>query len=141
MTREDLIKLKQDNRNNDILKNLIGVIIGECDRIGKDLSAEQIITVIKKIYKNNDETIKQANSSAIDSTWELSLLLIEQDFLEQYIPKQLSEDEITAIVKDFTDKGINNLGIIMKYFKNTHAGLYDGAVVSKIAKKCMNKIN
>lgn len=58
MKREKLLQLKQENRENPVLYNLIRVIIGECDRVGKNLSEEQIIAVMKKMHNNNVETME-----------------------------------------------------------------------------------
>lgn len=114
MNREKLLQLKQENRENPVLYNLIGVIIGECDRVGKDLSEEQIIAVMKKMHKNNVETID--NLIELDDekhTQKLIDLNIETLFLHQYLP--------------------------MLHFKNNYKGLYNGTLVSEIARQELNK--
>ncbi len=135
MTREDLIKLKQDNRNNKVIYNLLSTVIGEYDlEVTRPKGNADINTILKKFLKNNQETLEQSKDK-LSLTIELGQ---ENTFIESILPKQLSEEEITLIVKDFTDKGINNIGIIMNYFKNTYAGLYNGSIVSKIAKELIN---
>ncbi len=141
MTREDLIKLKQDNRDNLVIYNLMNVIIGECDRLGKNISKDLIIQVMQKLYKNNKltiaETIENPNNSYTIRTQELCQ---EVAFLDQFIPKQLDESELRDIISCFVDANdTTNIGSIMQFFKANYQGLYDGSVVSKIAKELMSK--
>ena len=61
----------------------------------------------------------------------------EIEILSEYLPKQLTEDEIRNIIVTFIDAGSRNLGDIMKHFKNNFSGQYDGGLVSSIAKQVM----
>lgn len=135
MTREKLLQLKQENRGNPVLYNLIGVIIGECDRVGKDLSKEQIIAVMKKIHKNNVETIENLiDLDSAEHTQKLIDLNAETLFLHSYIPKQLDEGEIRDIIDKCIDNGLTTMKELMQFFKEDYSGLYDGKLVSTIIK-------
>ena len=57
---------------------------------------------------------------------------IEYAYLKDYIKPQLSEDEIRDFI---STNSFTNIGMVMKYFKDTFPGMYDGKLVSKIAKE------
>jgi uncharacterized protein YqeY len=54
------------------------------------------------------------------------------ELLNKYLPKQLSEDEIRAIIASLEDKKIPS---VMKHFKANYQGQVDNSLVSKIAKE------
>ena len=138
MNREKLLQLKQENRENPALYNLIGVIIGECDRVGKDLSEEQIIAVMKKMYKNNEETITL--NSMNQASLNITQFEKENEFLNTFFPKQLDTTEIKEIIDHclFVEPD-TNIGKLMRHFKLHYEGLYDGKLVSSIAKQALEK--
>ena len=84
--------------------------------------------MIKKFIKNLDETIL-ANLKLPNTN--TALLDREKEILEVYLPKQLSKEELTEIIKSLNTK---NMGDIMKNLKENHAGLYDGKMASEIVK-------
>lgn len=119
--------------------SLLTTLIGEAEMVGKnagrEVTEQEVIAVIKKFIKNLDETIRYAgdyrDAVAADKAW------AEKTILEQFLPKQLSEAEIRVLISDFLDAGEKrpNMGEIMKYMKTNYEGLYDGVLVSKIAKE------
>ena len=133
MNKETLLSLKSENRDNKIISNLISTIIGELDRITKDPSEDQVIKVIKKIYQSNEECLKLSNNDD---------LVIEQNFLLNYIPRMLDDNTISLIIKDLIEESDNkslvNLGYVMKYFKSNYPNQYDGGKVKDIFLK-LNK--
>lgn len=133
MNKETLLSLKSENRDNKIISNLISTIIGELDRITKDPSEDQVIKVIKKIYQSNEECLKSSNNDD---------LVIEQNFLLNYIPRMLDDNTISLIIKDLIEESDNkslvNLGYVMKYFKSNYPNQYDGGKVKDIFLK-LNK--
>jgi uncharacterized protein YqeY len=55
---------------------------------------------------------------------------LEENFiLSKFLPKQLSESQIIAILEEQKFQSIKDC---MSFFKDTYAGLYDGKVVSKL---------
>lgn len=120
LSKNYLIELRSKNQSNKVIKTLINTIIGELDRVTKDPSEDQIIKVISKMYKENEE-VTQVES-----------IVIEQEFLNSLLPKMMTSDEVTDIVNSLELKSI---GDYMKYFKENYSGRYDGKELSKIVKE------
>jgi uncharacterized protein YqeY len=68
----------------------------------------------------------------IDSIKETTNNQIEISTLENYLPKQLTEDEIRGILSLLA---VKDLGAVMKSFKANYDGLYDGKLLSTIVKE------
>ena len=119
-----------DYRNNHKESRLIlGTLLSELDRDDKikagdfrNPSNNDVIRVIKKMIESN----KLINSSES---------LNENQLLEQFIPKQLTGDQIENIIKREHFQSIKDC---MGFFKELYTGLYDGKVVSKIYKEYEN---
>ena len=115
-----------DYRNNHKESRLIlGTLLSELDRDDKikegdfrNPSDNDVIRVIKKMIDSN----KLINSNES---------LNENKLLEQFIPKQLTENEIEAIIRREKFSSIKDC---MGFFKELYAGLYDGKIVNNCFK-------
>jgi uncharacterized protein YqeY len=58
--------------------------------------------------------------------------LIELQYMEPYLPKFMSEDQIREIVSGYKSTGLTNAGQIMGQFSKEHKGLADMKLVSSI---------
>lgn len=119
---------RQAQRSNEVIYNLLGVILGELDRLpiprGQEPSEEQIYTVIKKLYEAANE-MREMSPEADQ----------EYMYLKDFIKKQLSEADIRFEIEDLMLSKDCNIGMIMKHFKEWYPGQYDGKLVFKIAKE------
>jgi uncharacterized protein len=128
-------KIKTDNlaarKAHDSNKaTLLTTLIGEAEMIGKNAgnrapTDDEVIETIRKFVKNNKQTIEALAGVGSEK------FQFENDVLTEYLPKMLSEDELTEVIKSFETK---NMGEIMKQLKAKYAGVYDGAMASRIAK-------
>lgn len=114
-------------RKDPVIYSLLGVILGELDRLpiprGQEPNEDQIYAVIKKLY----EAAKEMKVYSTESYQEYT-------YLKDYIKVQLTEEEITNIIKNLISVPGTNIGVIMRYFKDTYPGRYDGKLVSRLAK-------
>ncbi len=111
---------------NTSVKNLLSVIKGEIQTIEKNKGVELSDDDVVKILTKTSKSLKEmANSGSEDAKNEL-------DIIEAYLPKQMSESEITNKVKELIGQGFNNIGSIMKDFSNFPC---DKKLVSKIVKE------
>lgn len=100
------------------------VIIGEFQRQPKKiLSDEEVVSILRKLVKNELEVLKHANART-------SVYL---ETLNEFIPQQVGEEEIKAWIVnnvDFTNlkNRMQAVGLVMKHFGNRT----DGNVVKKI---------
>ena len=125
-------------KRDSITASLLTTLIGEAEMVGKNANREvtdqEVVATIKKFIKNIDETLKVLDGTGIDAV-KVDVARAEKTILEQFLPKQLSEAEIRALISDFLDVGETrpNMGEVMKHMKSNYDGQYDGKVVSRIA--------
>lgn len=117
-----MLKSKLDEFRNSEYRVLVGVIIGELDRQStKDYSDNAVIDVVKKMINNNNLSITMASP-------EQKLILQEENFfLSQFLPSQLTDEQIESIIRREKFKTIKDC---MTFFKDCYRGLYDGKKVS-----------
>ena len=103
------------------------------------LTEESAMKAIQKEYKKRKETaeiyIQQNRQDLADDE------LAQAKVMEDYLPKQLSEDEIKAIVKNaITESGASSaadMGKVMGAANKVVAGRADGKLVSQIVKEML----
>lgn len=126
---EQIKKERKLHRGNDTVYMLIGTILGELDRLPiprtEQPSEQDIYKVIKKLY----EAAKEINSPE------------EIKFLEDYIIKVMSEDELEEVIgKMIMSKDKKpNIGSIMQELKSKYPNQYDGKLASIIIKEILEK--
>ena len=105
------------------------------------LDDEQVIEILSKEVKQRKESViefqKGTRQDLVDATnAEIELLL-------EYLPQQLSEEEIKNIVKSAADSiganGMKDMGKVMAALKPQLVGRADGRLVSQIVKEYLNK--
>ncbi len=114
---------------------LLTTLIGELmtDAVGKANGAVVISdsTVVAKVKKFT-KSLKEVHAAyvAMDSG-KAALAELELDILAAYLPKQLTDEELTVILKEC---GATLVSSAMGFLKENYAGLYDGRAASTIAK-------
>lgn len=113
---------------NTVAKNLLSVVKGEIQNTEKSinqspLSDIEVNKILNKTLKNLKDTISQSDDEESKS----QLLIIED-----YLPKQMSREEIFNKVTDIVNSGITNIGGIMKEFSTLSA---DRKMVSDVIKE------
>ncbi len=95
----------------------------------KEVSDADMVHIIQKLDKELDEEkssyLKAGRNEAI------AALEAQKKALARFLPKQLEEDEIKAIIATLEDKSLPS---VMKHFKSNYAGKVDMGLVSKIAR-------
>jgi uncharacterized protein len=124
---------------DNIAKNVLSVIKGEIQTQEKkdnvlNLSDENVIKILNKMAKSLNETLDiLSKKSTTDEKYQT--ISTELKIVKNYLPKELSIDEITQKVDELINSGLNNLGLIMKEFSNLPV---NKKTLSEIVK---NKIN
>ena len=145
MLKERLLNdLKESMKNKNLIrKNTIQMIRAAILQVEKDkqieLTEEQVVEIIaKETKKRKDAQIEFEKSGRED--------LINQNneeiaILSEYLPKQLSEEEIEIIVKKVIEETgattMKDMGIVMKKSKEQIGATADGKTVSEIVKKLL----
>ncbi len=145
MLKEKLLNdLKESMKNKNLIrKNTIQMIRAAILQVEKDkqieLTEEQVVEIIaKETKKRKDAQIEFEKSGRED--------LINQNneeiaILSEYLPKQLSEEEIETIVKKVIEETgattMKDMGTVMKKSKEQIGVAADGKTVSEIVKKLL----
>ena len=107
---------------------------------GIKLEDEQVIEILAKEVKQRNESIlefqKGNRQELVDSA------KAEIEILKEYLPQQLSEEEIKEIVIDVADNlgasSMKDMGRVMAEVRPKIVGRADGRLVSSIVKNYLN---
>jgi uncharacterized protein YqeY len=98
---------------------------------GKELTDSEIFTIIKKEVKKRKEAIESYKAAGRNETADKEAA--EMKILETYLPTQMSEVEIVAIVDEvLTGDHPQNVGQIIGMVMKKTGGNADGNLVAKI---------
>ena len=147
MLKEQLLYDLKDamKEKDEVKKNTIQMVRAAILQIEKDKNIEvddvQIIDIIaKESKKRKDAAIDFEKSGRQD--------LIEQnarelEILSNYLPKQLSREEIGNVVKNVISKvgatSIKEMGAVMKEAKAEIGAAADGKTINEVVKELLNK--
>ena len=105
-----------------------------------EISDNDIIDILVKMVKQRKEaadTYKQGNRDDL-SKKELDEIKI----IEEFLPKQLSEDEVIKIIEGLISENnisdISGMGLLMSEIKKKYSGQLDLGLASKIIKDTIN---
>lgn len=131
----------QDKEKLAVIRMVKGAISLEEINTKKELTDDDVIAIVAKQIKTRKESIvdfeKGAREDLIEKTKK------EIAILEEYMPEQLSEEEIEEIIKEIIDivkpSGMSDMGKIMKEASSRLKGRADMSLVSKKIKEYLNK--
>lgn len=109
-------------------KNFLGVVKGEIQNEegrGKTATDDVVIAILRKMEKS----LQQTNTAES---------LNELTYMEPYLPKLMTEDQIRPILNAYIANGLNNVGALMGAFNKDYKGLADNKLVSTILKELLN---
>lgn len=106
--------------------SILRVVIGEFNRVGKEVSDDEARKIIKKMVENaNDQNNK-----------------IEAVILSSYLPKQLTSDELENIIKATAQlngySGMSDMSLLMRHLSENYHGRYDGRLAADLVKQCLS---
>ncbi len=140
---ELLKQLRKDNmqamKEHDTVKKAVlgmvisGIALGEKEK-GVELSKADELTYVQRELKQTRDALEQTPSDRADLIEETKKKI---EILESYLPKQLSEEEITEVIqKILSEKGLEPTkkaqGPIMKEIMANYKGQVDGKLVNKV---------
>jgi hypothetical protein len=139
----------QARKNKDKVKGtILTTLYGECAIVGKndgsrETTDEECLKVITKFLKNAKEIQSRLLTNSLieggsdETTCRIINIKDEINLYESFLPKQLTEEELTEHIKETIALGANNMGAVMKCLKQELPGLYDGKLASKITKELL----
>lgn len=128
-------------KNKDtIIKNTIMMVNSAIKQVEvdqrKELSDQDIIAIIQKQIKEKKSALPEFEQGKRADLVEQTQKEIE--ILMEYVPKELSEEEIKSIIGDICDElGDNktNFGLVMKTVMSKVKGRADGSLVTNLVKE------
>lgn len=130
----------QARKNKEQLRaSLLTTLLGEATAIGKndgnrETTDAEVMAMIKKFVKNINDTLPHRPND--------TNLIEERDILMQYLPKQLTSEELVLVVQNIIAEndleGPKAMGAVMKVLKEHHDGQYEGKLASQIAREALS---
>ncbi|OWZ83055.1 GatB/YqeY domain-containing protein [Natranaerobius trueperi] len=103
------------------------------------LSEEDIIEILIKERKKRSDSLKEYQQAGKEDT--VRDLEKEIDILDEYLPEQLSDEELESIIKDAIDKvgakSLKEMGQVMKVVMPNVKGRADGKRVNNLVKQLL----
>lgn len=105
----------------------------------EELTEEAEIKVLQKLVKQRKESGEIYKAQGREDLYQIELE--EQNVIEEYLPKQLSREEIEEIVKkiiaEIGASGMKDMGRVMGVANAQLAGRADGRTISEIVKSSL----
>ena len=141
-------KLMDDLKNsmkskNEIRKNTVQMIRAAILQVEKNngitIEDDKILEVIAKEVKSKKEALKDFEKAQRQDL--INQTNIEIEILQEYLPRQLTEEEIKIelekIISNLGATTMKDMGMIMKEAKSKMGTSADGKTINEIAKKIM----
>ena len=145
MLKEKLLEdLKNSMKDKNVIrKNVVQMIRAAILQVEKDkqieVTDEQIVEIIAKEAKKRKDSIPDYERSGREDL--LSQIKEEVAILEEYLPEQLSREEIEVKLKEIiTQVGattMKDMGMVMKTAKEKLGASADGKTINEIAKELL----
>jgi len=133
---KEAMKEKNEIKKNAIQMVRAGILQIEKDK-GIELTDEQIIELISKEVKKRKDSIADYEKGGREDL--VNQINEEIGYLEKYLPKQLTEEEITVIVKEIIAElgatTMKDMGKVMKAAKEKMGVTADGKTINKVVKE------
>lgn len=147
MKEELLQDLKEAMKNKELVKKdtitmLRAAILQVEKDTQKELSDSDICTIVAKEVKKRKESIEDYIKGGREDI--VNQLEEEINVLSKYLPEQLTNQEIEALIKEAIENtkatSPREMGKVMQYLRPKIAGKADGKIVSDIVKNSLNNI-
>ena len=106
-----------------------------------EITDDEVYTVIKRLIKQRKDAAEQYRAGGAEDRAESELA--EMKVLEAYLPKQLSDEEIDAIIsesaKEIGVTSVKDMGKLMKSVMSKAKGLADGSRVKERVTAFLNR--
>lgn len=142
-------KLLEDLKNsmkekNNLRKNVVQMVRAAILQVEKDkgieVTDEQIIEIMAKEVKKRKDSLDDYKKGGRDDL----VKQIEEEIaiISEYLPEQLSKEEVTEIVKQIVEEvgatSIKDMGKVMKSAKEKIGAASDGKTINEVVKEILN---
>ncbi len=134
--------MKQAMRNKEkdkltVIRMIKASIQNEAIKLGAELTEEQELTILSREVKQRKDSLHEFEKAGREDLVEK--VRTELQFVELYMPKQLTEEEVSNIVLEtIAETGANSkadMGKVMAAIMPKVKGKADGAIVNKLVQQ------
>ena len=146
MLKEKLLEdLKECMKTKNVVrKNVIQMVRAAILQVEKDkqitLEDDQIIEIIAKESKKRKDSLADYDKSGREEL--ISTIKEEIEILSEYLPKQLSVEELEVIIKQIIEEenatSMKDMGKVMKVAKEKIGASSDGKTINEVVKKLLS---
>lgn len=115
-------------------------MLAKTEKAGNELTDEAAITIIQKLVKQRKESADIYKKNNRDELAEKELF--QANVIEEYLPEQLSEEELRTVLKDIIAQvgalGMKDMGKVMGTASARLAGKADGKTISGIVRALLS---
>ena len=131
----------RDKETLNVVRMLKAAVQNEQIELGHDLNSNEEIAVMAREYKQRKESLDEFEKAGREDL--INQAKNELSIVEKYMPKQLSKDEVTKIVKEVIDElnasSMKNFGQVMGSVMPKVQGQADGKLVNQVVKEQLSK--
>jgi uncharacterized protein len=121
------------------LRLLIAALRNERIQAGRDLTAEEVESAVRRAVKQRKDSIEQYAKGGRSDL--VAAEKAELEILESYLPKGLSDQDLEAAIGAIiAEKGFSSprdVGLLMKELMSRHRGKVDGKRAQEIARRLL----
>lgn len=134
--------MKQAMRNKEkekltVIRMIKASLQNEAIKLGQELNEDQELTVLSREVKQRKDSLHEFEKAGREDLVEK--IRTELQYVELYMPKQLSEDEVSKIVAEtITETGASSkadMGKVMAAIMPKVKGKADGSLVNKLVQQ------
>ncbi|KON86996.1 hypothetical protein AF332_09355 [Sporosarcina globispora] len=134
--------MKQAMRNKEkekltVIRMIKASLQNEAIKLGEDLNEEQELTVLSREVKQRKDSLHEFEKAGREDLVEK--IRTELQYVELYMPKQLSEEEVSKIVAEtIAETGATSkadMGKVMAAIMPKVKGKADGSLVNKLVQQ------
>ena len=145
MLKEKLLQdLKESMKEKNVIrKNVVQMVRAAILQVEKDkqieVTDEQIVEIIAKEAKKRKDSLAEYEKSGREDL--IQNIKSEIAIIEEYLPKQLTREEIVPIIKGIIEEtgatSMKDMGNVMKEAKNKIGASSDGKTLSEVVKELL----
>ncbi|KAF0818328.1 MULTISPECIES: GatB/YqeY domain-containing protein [unclassified Cytobacillus] len=134
--------MKQAMRNKEkekltVIRMIKASLQNEAIKLGKDLTEDQELTVLSREVKQRKDSLHEFEKAGREDLVEK--IRTELQYVELYMPKQLSEEEVSKIVAEtVAETGASSkadMGKVMAAIMPKVKGKADGSLINKLVQQ------
>ena len=140
--QKDLIESMKSGSKKDveILRFITSLIKKEEKDKNKDFNDTEVIQVLKKAIKRNQDAFNQFSKAGRNDLAEKEQM--EIDIISRYLPSELSEsaveDLVRKVISEVRARDQKDIGKVMAHIKQNHADSVDMGLASKLVKTILS---